>query len=224
MPLLEAIKISKSYTDMPEPVRVLDDLDFSLDKGELAGIFGASGSGKSTFLHILGGLDRPSSGKVMIEGLSLEEMNSVEVARFRNKKIGFVFQFYHLLPEFTALENVMLPALISGEARGTAKKRALSALQSVGLTGRANHRPAMLSGGEQQRTAIARSAVMSPDVILADEPTGNLDTATGERIFEYLVNLNRQMGIALVIVTHNRDLLGRCPKAFELKGGILHQI
>jgi len=224
MALLEAIGLVKTYTDMAEPVRVLEGLDLSLGEGELVGIFGASGAGKSTLLHILGGLDRPTAGRVIASGRPISEMGEEELARFRNREVGFVFQFYHLLPEFSALENVMLPALIGGIPRGRAKGMAEDALRAVGLMARADHKPASLSGGEQQRIAIARAAVMRPKLMLADEPTGNLDPATGDTVMEYLLTMNRNYGTAMVVVTHNRDLLGRLPRAYELKGGRLHAI
>ncbi|HPQ80208.1 MAG TPA: ABC transporter ATP-binding protein, partial [bacterium] len=170
MSLLEAIKVSKVYEDAASPVEVLRDLDFVLREGEMAGIFGASGSGKSTLLHILGALDWPTSGEVRADGEELCRMGPEEIARFRNRSLGFVFQFYHLLSEFTAAENVMLPALIAGKGKREALKLALEALDVVGLSARAAHRPAMLSGGEQQRVAIARATVMNPPLILADEP------------------------------------------------------
>ncbi|MFH0799784.1 MAG: ABC transporter ATP-binding protein [Pseudomonadota bacterium] len=224
MALLKAVGVSKAYTDMSEPVWVLRDLDFEIGRGELVGIFGASGAGKSTFLHVLGGIDHPSSGAVYAGGNALRGMKADDLARFRNRGVGFVFQFYHLLAEFTALENVMLPALIAGISKREAAGQAGEALEAMGLSARANHRPAMLSGGEQQRVALARAAVLQPPVILADEPTGNLDHETGDQVFEYLLGLNRKSGMALVIVTHNRDLLKQLPKAYELKDGKLHEI
>lgn len=224
MALLKAQGVAKVYRDMAEPVWVLKELDFELRQGELVGIFGASGAGKSTLLHILGGIDEPTSGQVTADGADLRGMTAEELARFRNRQVGFVFQFYHLLAEFTALENAMLPALIAGLSRGEAAERASKALAAMGLAARRDHRPAMLSGGEQQRVALARAAVMEPPMILADEPTGNLDHETGEQIFDYLLDLNRKRGMALVIVTHNRELLGRLPKAYELADGKLHMI
>lgn len=224
MALLEAVDISKVYKDTAKPVWVIKRLDFVLHEGELVGIFGASGAGKSTLLHILGAIDRPTSGTVKTSGRDLQSMDEEELAQFRNKEVGFVFQFYHLLPEFTAAENVMLPALIAGMSQHDAMKSADEALFAMGLSERRDHRPAMLSGGEQQRVAIARAAVMKPPVILADEPTGNLDHETGEQIFNYLVNLNRTRGIGLVIVTHNRDLLGRLPRSYELVDGKLRNL
>lgn len=224
MDLINATDISKIYTDTMQPVAVLSGLDFALMPGELVGVFGESGSGKSTLLHILGGIDSATRGKVVFEGKDFGNLSGEELARIRNRRIGFVFQFYHLLREFTALENIMLPALISGEGKGLARDRAFSALEAVGLSHRKDHRPPMLSGGEQQRIAVARAAVMSPALILADEPTGNLDHETGEKVFEHLLHLNDSSGVAMVIVTHNRDLLKRLPRAFELSHGRLHEI
>lgn len=224
MVLLQATDISKTYSDAATPLTVLQGLDFQIEAQDLTVIFGASGTGKSTLLHILGGLDSPTSGKIYAEGEDLSLMGDGELARFRNRNVGFVFQFYHLLAEFSALENVMLPALISGMARPKATALGLDALEAVGLSGRAGHRPQMLSGGEQQRVAIARAAVMRPKIILADEPTGNLDHETGERIIEYLLRLNGDHKIAVVIVTHNRELLKTIPRVYELRDGKLHEI
>ncbi len=224
MAFLDAKGIWKTYTDTAEPVEVLRGLDISVESGEAVGIFGASGSGKSTLLHIIGGLDRPTEGSVSAAGFELGVLSDDEMARFRNREIGFVFQFYHLLPEFTALENVMLPALIGGHARAAAGKMALDALDAMGLAARRDHRPAMLSGGEQQRVAIARAAVQRPKIILADEPTGNLDRQTGAKVWEYLVDLNRRLGIALIAVTHNRELINKSMTAYELKDGKLNRL
>lgn len=209
---------------MATPVRVLDGLDFEIGAGELVGVFGASGAGKSTLLHILGGIDLPTSGSVLASGAELGAFGGDELARFRNRSVGFVFQFYHLLAEFSAIENVMLPALISGMDRREAEKAAREALDSMGLLARGLHRPAMLSGGEQQRVAIARAAVMKPPVILADEPTGNLDHETGASIIRYLLDLNRVHGMAIVMVTHNRDLIRMLPRSYELEDGKLKGI
>ncbi len=224
MAFLAAKGIWKIYADTAEPVEVLRGLDISIENGEAVGIFGASGSGKSTLLHIIGGLDRPTEGSVNAAGFDLGVLSDDEMARFRNREIGFVFQFYHLLPEFTALENVMLPALIGGHARSAAGKMAMDALDAMGLSARRDHRPAMLSGGEQQRVAIARAAVQRPKLILADEPTGNLDRQTGAKVWEYLVDLNRRLGIALIAVTHNRELINRSMTAYELKDGKLNRL
>jgi lipoprotein-releasing system ATP-binding protein len=221
MALLSAHDIWKAYGDTAVPVEVLRGLDFELVEGQSVGVYGASGAGKSTFLHLLGGLDRPTAGTICAAGVDLRSLTEEELARFRNREVGFVFQFYHLLPEFTALENVMLPALIGGLARREAAVRAEEALVGMGLSERLSHRPAMLSGGEQQRVAIARAAVMRPRVILADEPTGNLDRETGMKVWQYLLSLHREHAVALVVVTHNRDLLGDFAVAYELRDGRL---
>lgn len=224
MTLISAHDIWKCYADTAVPVEVLRGVEFSLKEGESVGIYGASGSGKSTLLHILGGLDKPTRGSVIAAGADLGSLSDKELAQFRNREVGFVFQFYHLLPEFTALENAMLPALIAGLGRREAKKRAEEALFAMGLEARLLHRPAMLSGGEQQRVALARAAVMKPRVILADEPTGNLDKDMGRKVWEYMLELNRKIGIALVAVTHNRDLGSDLSRHLELKDGRLFSV
>lgn len=220
--MFEIKGLCKTYDGGEKEVSVLRGLDMTCARGEFIGIFGTSGSGKSTFLHIAGGLDRPDSGTVLFDGEDLYKKSSRGIARFRNRSIGFVFQFYHLLPEFTALENVMLPCLIASMKRSEALLHAKEALAVVELTERSLHRPSELSGGEQQRVAMARAIVMRPRFILADEPTGNLDEATGEKIFSYLNRLNKVTKTGIIMVTHNHDLLERIPKRFELKGGVLH--
>ena len=221
MTLLLAEHLKKTYLSQAGEVSVLKGLEFSIAQGELVGIYGASGTGKSTFLHLLGGLDSPSAGRVVYQEQDLASLSSDKLALFRNKKIGFVFQFFHLLAEFNALENVMMPALIAGVNHREAKQLASTALGLVDLQNRALHRPAELSGGEQQRVAIARAVVMKPSIVLADEPTGNLDQAMGEQVWEYLLQLHQDFGSALVVVSHNTQLLQRLPKTHELKDGIL---
>ena len=186
-------------------------------------IVGASGVGKSTFLHIVGGLERPTAGRICFGDLNVYNMMPDEISRFRNDRVGFVFQFHHLLPEFTALENVMMPALIRRMSREQAAVLATTYLREVGLGSRVNHRPGELSGGEQQRVAVARSLVLSPDVILADEPTGNLDVHTGETVHEMLKNLNREKGTTFIIVTHNDKLALRADRIFRMTEGKLVQ-
>ncbi|OGQ22614.1 MAG: hypothetical protein A3I05_04660 [Deltaproteobacteria bacterium RIFCSPLOWO2_02_FULL_44_10] len=222
MPLLTTHQVSKRYDEGRAAVGVLKEINFSLAERECVGIFGVSGAGKSTFLHLLGGLDTPTSGKVFFEGQDLFSLNDEERARFRNTTVGFVFQFYHLLSEFSALENVMIPCLIAGNSRSQAEEKAQEALAAVGLTDRFHHRPGELSGGEQQRVAIARAVVMRPRVILADEPTGNLDEQTGKKIWDYLLRLAHE-GMALVVVSHNQELLRSLPRHLELKEGSLHE-
>lgn len=224
MAFIEANNISKAYVDTANPVWVFKGLDFKVERSELVGIFGASGAGKSTFLHIIGGLDEATEGNVLIDGVRIDKMKNDEIAKFRNKKLGFVFQFYHLLAEFSAVENVMLPALIAGFSRFKAMDAAKEVLAVMGLSERFFHRPAMLSGGEQQRVAIARAFILKPSIILADEPTGNLDHQNGELVFDCLLNLNKSFSTTMIIVTHNRELLVRLPKTYELADGVLEEI
>src|SRR5207302_6215897 len=201
--LVQAIEIDKRYVDGPAVVSVLEDLSLEMEAGERIAIVGESGVGKSTLLHLLGALDRPTSGRILFEGEDVFSRPEAELAAFRNREVGFVFQFHHLLPDFTALENVMLPALIAGEAFREARARAASLLERVGLRERLAHRPGQLSGGEQQRVAVARALVQRPRLLLADEPTGNLDPATGEGVQQLLVELNQEHGSSLVVATHN---------------------
>ncbi len=186
-------------------------------------IVGASGVGKSTFLHVLGGLDHPTSGKVLYRGTDIFSMDGDRIALFRNEHVGFVFQFHHLLPEFSALENVMMPALIRGTDRDQAEAAATAVLTDVGLAGRVHHRPGELSGGEQQRVAVARALMLRPDVVLADEPTGNLDAHTGEAVHDMLKQINREKGITFVIVTHNDKLAVRADRILRMAEGRLIQ-
>ena len=186
-------------------------------------VTGPSGAGKSTLLHILGGLDRPTSGRVFYRDIDVFGLDSDRLARFRNEHVGFVFQFHHLLPEFSALENVMMPALVRGTDQRAAAETASKVLADVGLGNRVLHRPGELSGGEQQRVAVARALVLSPDAVLADEPTGNLDTHTGETVHELLQKINKERGITFVIVTHNDRLAIRADRVFRMADGKLHQ-
>lgn len=205
----------------PQELHVLDGIDFEIREGEMLAIVGASGVGKSTFLHILGGLDRPTSGKVLYGDVDIFSLASGELARFRNERVGFIFQFHHLLPEFSAIENVMIPALIRRADPKAAAETATKVLAEVGLSSRLHHRPGELSGGEQQRVAVARALVLKPDVVLADEPTGNLDTHTGEAIHDLLSSINKQMGITFVIVTHNDKLAIRADRVLQMADGKL---
>jgi len=202
-------------------LRVLEGIDLDIQKGEMLAIVGASGVGKSTFLHIIGGLDRPTAGKVWYGDLDVFGLDNDRISRFRNERVGFVFQFHHLLPEFSALENVMMPAFIRRIGREKAAESAALLLKDVGLGARLHHRPGELSGGEQQRVAVARALVLNPDVVLADEPTGNLDSHTGEAIHELLQDINRQKGITFVIVTHNDKLAIRADRVLRMKEGKL---
>jgi len=228
--LIEVQGVGKSFFTPAGELKILRGIDLTIKAGEVVGIVGASGAGKSTFLHILGALDRPTSGKVFYEGRDIFSMDNGSIAAFRNKAVGFIFQFHHLLPEFTALENVMMPGLISLGSRikqlkapGYAEvvERAERLLDELGLSGRKDHRPGELSGGEQQRVAVARALILDPKVVLADEPTGNLDTQTGEELFNLLIRLNRDRGITFVIVTHNESLSNRCDRVLRMVDGRL---
>jgi lipoprotein-releasing system ATP-binding protein len=220
--ILEAQALRKLYRGGDgAPIEVLSDVDLAVARGEFVAIVGASGSGKSTLLHLLGALDTPTSGQVRLDGLRYDEQTAAALAAVRNRKIGFVFQFHHLLREFSALENVMMPLLIAGEAESQARSRAEELLAAVGLAGRMTHRPSQLSGGEQQRAAVARALAADPRVVLADEPSGNLDHANSERLHELFARLAREFETALVVVTHNRLLAGRADRVLSLEGGRL---
>ncbi len=218
--LIEAVGVTKSFKTAAGELRILKGIDLSIRKGEMLGIIGASGAGKSTLLHILGALDRPTSGKVMFKENDIASMDENSLARLRNASIGFVFQFHHLLPEFNSLENVMFPAIIGGTSFPEAEKKANSLLGELGLSGRTRHRPGELSGGEQQRVAVARALIQSPEVVLADEPTGNLDTSTGNDLFALFLELNKKRGITFVVVTHNKSLSDRCHRVLEMADGM----
>jgi len=200
-------------------VEVLKGVDLNFSRGERAAIVGASGVGKTTLLHVLGTLDRPTGGKVFYEGKDIYALNEKELALFRNREIGFVFQFHHLLPEFSALENTMMPCLIQGIPKKESASRAEAILTLVGLKERLSHKPGELSGGEQQRVAVARALVLEPKVLLADEPTGNLDTKTGESVFDLLQQLNQIKGVTLIVVTHNLKLAEKLSRQIQLIDG-----
>lgn len=217
--LIQVQQLYKCFGNGAKRVEVLKGIDLTFLQSEKAAIVGASGVGKTTLLHILGTLDRPTSGKVLYQGKDVFTMNEREVALFRNREIGFVFQFHHLLPEFNALENTMMPCLIQGIPRKEAASRAESILTLVGLKDRLSHKPGELSGGEQQRVAVARALVLEPKVLLADEPTGNLDTKTGESVFDLLQSLNQIKGVMLIVVTHNLKLADRLPRQIHLVDG-----
>jgi lipoprotein-releasing system ATP-binding protein len=220
--ILEAQGLRKLYRGGDgAPIEVLSGVDLTVARGEFVAIVGASGSGKSTLLHLLGALDTPTSGQVRLDGLVYAEQTAADLAAMRNRKIGFVFQFHHLLREFSALENVMMPLLIAGEAEDRARSRAEELLAAVGLAGRMTHRPSQLSGGEQQRAAVARALAADPRVVLADEPSGNLDHANSERLHELFARLAREFETALVVVTHNRLLAGRADRVLSLDDGRL---
>jgi lipoprotein-releasing system ATP-binding protein len=213
---VKAESLSKTYMGEAAPVTVFQDLDFELDEGVFAAVMGPSGVGKSTLLHLLGGIDRPDSGRVEIFGVSIEELSPKERARFRNDRIGFVFQFHHLLAEFTAEENVAFPHRIAGVSAREARERAAALLERVGLADRRLHMSRALSGGEQQRVAIARALARSPSLLLADEPTGNLDAESARTVFDLLAELHRERGMTTILVTHNPDLAKRCDKIFNM--------
>jgi lipoprotein-releasing system ATP-binding protein len=218
--LIEAIDINKSFNTEAGELHVLRGINLSIIEGEIAGIIGASGAGKSTLLQILGGLDKPTGGNVLFQGNDIASLDDNSLAHFRNTSIGFVFQFHHLLPEFNSLENVMLPGLISGKAFAEIEKEASDLLDELGLSKRIKHRPGELSGGEQQRVAVARSLIQNPKIVLADEPTGNLDTSTGDELFELFIDLNRKKVITFVIVTHNKTISNRCHRVLEMADGM----
>lgn len=217
--MIEVIDLYKSFPIAGKELVILKGVTITIQKGELLAIVGASGVGKSTFLHLLGALDRPTSGKILFEGNDLFSRSDRELAEFRNQKIGYVFQFHHLLPEFTALENVMMPGLIQRVDRKRIEASAKEMLEAVGLGHRLAHRPGQLSGGEQQRVAIARALVLRPQLILADEPTGNLDTHTSDEVFALLKGLNRERGITFVLVTHNEKLSLQADRLIKMVDG-----
>ncbi|MFI5256418.1 MAG: ABC transporter ATP-binding protein [Gemmatimonadales bacterium] len=225
MTVLEARGLSKRYVGGDGGViTVLDGIDLAVERGEMVAVVGASGAGKSTLLHLLGALDDPSAGTVLIGGRPLAGLDDDAVSALRNRTVGFVFQFHHLLREFTALENVMMPLRIGGTGEAEAHRRSSELLDRVGLSGRAQHRPAHLSGGEQQRTAVARALAADPAVLLADEPSGNLDHGNSERLHELFARLTRELEIAMVVVTHNRALAARADRVLQLEDGKLTQI
>ncbi len=224
MAFCEIRDLHKSYFIEGKRIDVLQGVDLAIQEGEMLSLTGSSGVGKSTFLHVLGTLDAPTSGTIHFEGRDVTSMDDAELARFRNRSIGFVFQFHYLLPEFTALENVMMPALIQRLTTTDAHNRAKELLDAVGLEDRADHKPGELSGGEQQRVALARALVLRPRLLLADEPTGNLDPTTGEGIHQVIKDLNRRLGIAAVLVTHNQNLAESLPRRLRLADGHLHEL
>jgi lipoprotein-releasing system ATP-binding protein len=219
--VLVAAGLGKIYPLPKGELRVFEGLDFALGRGELVAVMGASGVGKTTLLNLLGGLDRPTEGRVVLDGDDLFAGNDRDVAAVRNRKIGFVFQVYHLLPEFTSVENIAFPLLIAGETRREAFARAGRMLAEVGLEDKAESRPSQLSGGEQQRVAIARALVASPRLLLADEPTGNLDWRTGEKVLRLILDLHESKGLSSILVTHNEKIARYCDKVYEMAAGTM---
>ena len=213
--------LTKSYPHSGRNIEVLRGLNFDLKPGEMASVVGASGVGKSTLLHVLGTLDTATSGTITFDGVDVTSMDATQLAEFRNNEIGFVFQFHHLLPEFTALENAMMPGLINRLPRATAAEKATTMLRRLGLGARLLHRPGELSGGEQQRVALARALLLRPRLLLADEPTGNLDTKTGREMHELFFELNRELEMTILIVTHNDELAARTPRRLRMADGVI---
>ena len=217
MPFLQARDLSKTYRDAAVPVQVFENLNLEVERGEMLAVVGPSGIGKSTLLHLIGGLDRPDSGTIRVDDREVTAMSTDDLARFRNRQVGFVFQFHHLLPEFTAAENVAMPGWIGRISREGALKKAAELLAELGLEARGRHFPNQLSGGEQQRVAIARALLTDPKLFLADEPTGNLDLLASARVFDLMRECHSKRGLTSVIVTHNPDLASRCDRVFEMK-------
>ncbi len=220
MTLFKVEHLCKNYQNGTKQIKVLKGIDFSIDKGEMMAIVGASGSGKTTLLQILGTLDAPDSGELLFQGKSLTSRNDNELSLFRNRSVGFIFQFHHLLPEFTALENVMMPGLIAGKTKKEMEEPAKHLLKQVELDHRTDHRVNELSGGEQQRTALARALILKPSLLLADEPTGNLDARAGNLVFDLIRSLCRDLKLATIMVTHNHELARQMDVSRTLEGGV----
>jgi lipoprotein-releasing system ATP-binding protein len=217
--MIKTTSLSKEFKTPAGALNVLRDINLEINAGEFVSIVGASGAGKSTLLHILGTLDRPTAGTLSVDNKDIAALNEHELTEFRNITLGFVFQFHHLMPEFNALENAMMPLLIKGIHKDEASARAEGLLKEMGLEGRITHRPGELSGGEQQRVAMARALIMNPKIVLADEPTGNLDTHTGDDLFNMLHKINKERGTTFVMVTHNTSLSTQCDRVIEMRDG-----
>ncbi|MGY4516498.1 lipoprotein-releasing ABC transporter ATP-binding protein LolD [Lysobacter sp. HA18] len=222
--VIRAQGLGKTYAEGKLRTPVFDGLDLKVSRGETVAILGASGAGKSTLLHLLGGLDTPTAGEVFVDGKKMSALSDAERGRLRNGALGFIYQFHHLLPEFTALENVMLPVMLGGNATADARQRATALLESVGLGHRLAHKPGELSGGERQRAAVARALVNRPGCVLGDEPTGNLDEKTAATVFDLMLALNREQRTSLVLVTHDRSLARRLDRVLELHEGRLREL
>ena len=223
--MIEVIDVSKSYRDKnDDEIVILKNSHLSVEKGSIISIIGASGSGKSTLLHLIGGLDKVDSGQIKIDNVDISSFKTDEIAHFRNEKIGFVFQFHHLLAEFTALENTAIPAMIAGLSYVKANSKAKEYLSLVGMEHRFEHRPSELSGGEQQRVAIARSLINQPSVLLADEPTGNLDVKNSTTVLDLFLTIQQQTGVTMILVTHDKSIAHKTDLTYELKNGLLHKI
>lgn len=222
MPFVNATGLNKSYKVAGNRLHVLRDLDLAVERGEMVAIVGASGVGKSTLLHVLGGLDRADGGRVQVGEADLTTIDDAELVAFRNRHVGFVFQFHHLLPEFNALENAAMPLRIARQTQADAHPKAETLLRRVGLGERLDHRPGMLSGGEQQRVAVARALVMQPSLLLADEPTGDLDEGTADALHALLREMHAEFGLTAIIATHNPRLAQQCDRVLRLEGGSLH--
>ncbi len=220
-PILSCQNLTKRYTQGELDVEVLKGVNLHIGIGEQVAIMGASGSGKSTLLHLLGGLDKPTGGTVVLDGLDLNKIGSRQQAKLRNKSLGFIYQSHHLLGEFTVLENVAMPLLIAGESVPEAKRRATALLQRVGLGHRIAHKPGELSGGERQRAAVARALINKPAVILADEPTGNLDSKTAEQVYQLMLELNQELQVSFLVVTHDHELAAKMGKVLHMEDGVI---
>ena len=221
--MFQAIGIEKYYEDVGNRIEVLKGVDLHLPQGEMIAVVGASGTGKTTLLHILGTLDRPTAGRLLYDGVEVLKKNDENLSAYRNRTVGFVFQFHHLLPEFTALENVMMPGLIAGHDKNTMAEKAAEILEKVRLSDRMQHKVGELSGGEQQRVALARAIIMKPLLLLADEPTGNLDTKTGYKVFQLLQEMSAEYSLSAVMVTHNLELASEMNRCLTLAEGKLHE-